>query len=73
MAATAPHNPPFRADHVGSLLRPPELNKAKQDHADGKISATERRQVQDAAIRRMVAREVWGEKRSRRFRRELSE
>jgi hypothetical protein len=25
MAATAPHNRPVRADHVGSLLRPPRL------------------------------------------------
>jgi len=28
MTAAAPHNPPFRADHVGSLLRPAELKKA---------------------------------------------
>ena len=27
--------PPFRADHVGSLLRPPELLKAREDHAAG--------------------------------------
>jgi len=29
--------PPFRADHVGSLLRPPELLKAREDHAAGRI------------------------------------
>jgi hypothetical protein len=29
----------YRADHVGSLLRPPELLQARQDHFDGKITA----------------------------------
>jgi len=29
--------PPFRADHVGSLLRPPEVLKAREDHAAGTI------------------------------------
>ena len=28
-------SPPFRADHVGSLLRPPELLQAREDHAAG--------------------------------------
>ena len=37
MAAIPPHNPPFRADHVGSLLRPPELHKARQEFADDKM------------------------------------
>jgi 5-methyltetrahydropteroyltriglutamate--homocysteine methyltransferase len=55
MAVAAPHNPPFRADHVGSLLRPPELKKANQDYAGGKISAADLRRVQDACIRRVVA------------------
>jgi len=27
--------PPFRADHVGSLLRPPEVLKAREDRANG--------------------------------------
>ena len=35
--------PPFRADHVGSLLRPPELLQARQDHAAGRIDAAELR------------------------------
>ena len=33
MATDSPHDPPFRADHVGSLLRPPELLKARGDRA----------------------------------------
>jgi len=37
MASDAPHDPPFRADHVGSLLRPPELLKARADRAAGRV------------------------------------
>ncbi|MGH3087348.1 MAG: 5-methyltetrahydropteroyltriglutamate--homocysteine S-methyltransferase [Rubrobacteraceae bacterium] len=46
--------PPFRADHVGSLLRPPELLKAREDFAEGSISAEELRGVEDEAIRDAV-------------------
>jgi 5-methyltetrahydropteroyltriglutamate--homocysteine methyltransferase len=42
--------PLFRADHVGSLLRPPELLKARADRAAGTISAAELRRIEDAAI-----------------------
>jgi 5-methyltetrahydropteroyltriglutamate--homocysteine methyltransferase len=43
--------PPFRADHVGSLLRPPELLKARAEHQAGRISAVELRRVENDAIR----------------------
>ena len=43
--------PPFRADHVGSLLRPPELLHARAEHQAGRLSAPELRGVEDAAIR----------------------
>lgn len=46
--------PPFRADHVGSLLRPPALLKAREDHAQGRITLDERRRVEDRAIRDIV-------------------
>src|SRR4051812_33062410 len=46
--------PPFRADHVGSLLRPPELHQARDDFAAGRISAEELRAVEDQAIRDVV-------------------
>jgi 5-methyltetrahydropteroyltriglutamate--homocysteine methyltransferase len=46
--------PPFRADHVGSLLRPPELLRAREDHAAGRIAGDELRAVEDEAIRRVV-------------------
>jgi 5-methyltetrahydropteroyltriglutamate--homocysteine methyltransferase len=47
--------PPFRADHVGSLLRPPELLKAREDRAAGRIDEAELRAVEDEAIREVVA------------------
>jgi len=46
--------PPFRADHVGSLLRPPELHAARADRKAGKIGAGELRAVEDKAIRDAV-------------------
>jgi 5-methyltetrahydropteroyltriglutamate--homocysteine methyltransferase len=46
--------PPFRADHVGSLLRPKELLKARDDHKEGRISDEELRRVEDEAIRGVV-------------------
>ncbi|WP_432479441.1 5-methyltetrahydropteroyltriglutamate--homocysteine S-methyltransferase [Nocardioides sp. GXQ0305] len=47
--------PPFRADHVGSLLRPPDLLQARDDHAAGAISAAELRAAEDHAIEEVVA------------------
>src|SRR5271155_4969938 len=42
--------PPFRADHVGSLLRPPRLVAARHDYAAGKIDAAALAVVEDASI-----------------------
>ena len=41
---------PYRADHVGSLLRPPELLQAREEHRQGRLTAAELRQAEDAAI-----------------------
>jgi 5-methyltetrahydropteroyltriglutamate--homocysteine methyltransferase len=46
--------PPFRADHVGSLLRPKHLLQAREDHAAGAIDAAELRAIEDEAIREVV-------------------
>jgi 5-methyltetrahydropteroyltriglutamate--homocysteine methyltransferase len=46
--------PPFRADHVGSLLRPPELLSARADHAAGRVTRAELRRIEDAAVRQAV-------------------
>ena len=43
-------NPPFRADHVGSLLRPPEIFAAREKLADGELSEVGLRGVEDEAI-----------------------
>jgi 5-methyltetrahydropteroyltriglutamate--homocysteine methyltransferase len=49
--------PPFRADHVGSLLRPAHLLQAREDHAAGRIDADELRGIEDEAIREVVRRQ----------------
>lgn len=46
--------PPFRADHVGSLLRPPRLLEARERRATGEIDADELRAVEDDAVRDVV-------------------
>ena len=47
--------PPFRADHVGSLLRPASVLAARDDFAAGRITAQQLRAVEDAAIADVVA------------------
>jgi 5-methyltetrahydropteroyltriglutamate--homocysteine methyltransferase len=47
--------PPFRADHVGSLLRPPRLLAAREAFASGAIDAPHLRAVEDEAIADVVA------------------
>jgi 5-methyltetrahydropteroyltriglutamate--homocysteine methyltransferase len=47
--------PPFRADHVGSLLRPAALMQARAQRAAGEITSAALRDVEDAAIRDVVA------------------
>jgi 5-methyltetrahydropteroyltriglutamate--homocysteine methyltransferase len=47
-------SPPFRADHVGSLLRPERLLRAREEFAAGKITAGDLRSVEDDAIRDVV-------------------
>jgi 5-methyltetrahydropteroyltriglutamate--homocysteine methyltransferase len=47
--------PPFRAEHVGSLLRPRALVQARHDFAAGRIDAVRLRAVEDTAIRDVVA------------------
>ena len=49
--------PPFRADHVGSLLRPRRLAQARTQFSQGGISAAELRQLEHDCIRAIVARQ----------------
>ena len=48
-------NPPFRADQVGSLLRPPGLIKAREAYEAGKLAREDLRALEDGAIRDVVA------------------
>jgi 5-methyltetrahydropteroyltriglutamate--homocysteine methyltransferase len=49
--------PPFRADHVGSLLRPPALKEARTRRAAGTISDAELKAVEDREIERIVKKQ----------------
>jgi 5-methyltetrahydropteroyltriglutamate--homocysteine methyltransferase len=48
-------SPPFRADHVGSLLRPQRLLQARDDFAAGQITAAKLCLIVE------TARDVWGD------------
>ena len=49
--------PPFRADHVGSLLRPQAIHDARMQLAAGEITAHELAQVEDDCIRHAIRRQ----------------
>jgi 5-methyltetrahydropteroyltriglutamate--homocysteine methyltransferase len=51
---TARSTPPFRADHVGSFLRPKFLLEARDQAAKGEISREQLRAVEDRAITEIV-------------------
>ena len=54
MAATIPGQPPARADHIGSLLRPRKLREAFRRHAAKEMPEADFRAAQDEAIRDVV-------------------
>jgi 5-methyltetrahydropteroyltriglutamate--homocysteine methyltransferase len=49
--------PPYRADHVGSFLRPKRLLEARARHARGEIGAQALRAVEDDAVRDVARRQ----------------
>ena len=49
--------PPFRADHVGSLLRPQELREARAKRQRGEIKAEQLKTVEDRAIKDVIAKQ----------------
>lgn len=51
---TLRQHPPFRADHVGSFLRPAYLLEAREKKAKGTITAAQLREVEDRAITEIV-------------------
>src|SRR3954467_11720821 len=49
--------PPFRADHVGSLLRPKSIHEARAKRAKGEITADALKAVEDREIERVIKRQ----------------
>ena len=49
--------PPFRADHVGSLLRPQALKKAREQRAKGEITPTQLKDIEDREIERVIRKQ----------------
>ena len=49
--------PPFRADHVGSLLRPAALREAREKRAKGEVSAADLKAVEDREIERVIKKQ----------------
>src|SRR5262245_27605525 len=49
--------PPFRADHVGSLLRPAALKEAREKRAKGAITSAELKAVEDREIERVIKKQ----------------
>jgi len=54
---TTRNAPPFRADHVGSLLRPGALKEAREKRAKGALGAAELKAVEDREIERLIRKE----------------
>jgi len=49
------NKPPFRADHVGSLLRPQELKDARERAKRGALAPEKLKEIEDCCIRKAVA------------------
>src|SRR5499427_5538203 len=49
--------PPFRADHVGSLLRPGALKKAREQLAKGEITQAQLKEIEDREIERIIRKQ----------------
>ena len=49
--------PPFRADHVGSLLRPPVLKEARAKRERGEITADALRAIEDREIEKVIKKQ----------------
>lgn len=52
------HNPPFRADIVGSFLRPEQLHEARIAHAEGRLDDGSLAEIEDAAIADLLVKEA---------------
>lgn len=51
-------NAPFKADHVGSLLRPDSIHQARKEFKEGIITAEQLREVETTEIKRIVDKQI---------------
>ena len=51
-------NGPFKADHVGSLLRPERIHQARKDKSEGKISADKLYEIETEEIKKIVDKQI---------------
>ncbi len=58
MSVSLTKAPPFRAEHVGSLLRPDNLHEARKEYKDGKLTAEQLREVETKEIKRVVDKQI---------------
>jgi 5-methyltetrahydropteroyltriglutamate--homocysteine methyltransferase len=49
--------PPFRADHVGSLLRPAPIKQARAKHAQGALTAAQLKEIEDLEIEKVIKKQ----------------
>jgi len=49
--------PPYRADHVGSLLRPAALKKAREQRAKGEMTPAQLKEIEDREIERVIGKQ----------------
>lgn len=54
MSSANKTSPPFRAEHVGSLLRPDSLVKKRYEVAEGKANASDLRPLEESAVAEVV-------------------
>ena len=58
MASSLHRNPPFRAEHLGSLLRPEELLKTRTDVDNGKTQQQQLTSIEDTAVKDIVDTQI---------------
>ena len=58
MASNLHRNPPFRAEHLGSLLRPDHLLKTRADLDNGKVQQEQLTSIEDASVKDIVETQI---------------
>ena len=58
MPSTLHRNPPFRAEHLGSLLRPDDLLKVRADLDDGKAEQEQLTSIEDTSVKDIVDTQI---------------